>query len=101
MVTKKHDDIGQAFLDRMARDQCSPILTWNYDEGGNNIASVTLTTALQNRCKVPIPVTLPVNAANPLPPGTKTEQLGSDPLTLWVMMTGSPVTVNLAQLIPL
>jgi hypothetical protein len=101
MITKKHDDIGQAFLDRMARDQCSPILTWNYDEYVQNIVSVTLTTALQNRCKVPIPVTIPVNAANPLPPGTTTEQLGSDPLTLWLKMTGSPVTVYLAEPIPL
>jgi hypothetical protein len=95
MITKKHDDLGQAFLDRMARDQCSPILTWNYDEPGRNIVSITLTTALQNKCKVPIPVTIPVKAATPLPPGTTTEQLGNDPLTLWIRMTGNPVTINL------
>jgi hypothetical protein len=101
MITKKHEDTGQAFLDRMARDQCSPILTWNYDEPGFNIVSVTLTTALQNRCKVPIPVTLSVDAAKPLPAGSETEQIGSDPLTVWIRMTGYPVTINLAQPVPL
>jgi hypothetical protein len=96
MITKKHDEIAQAFTDRMARDQCSPQLNWNYTPDDKAIASVTVHTATANRCKVPIPVTVPVNVAS-LPPGATREQIGSDPLTIWVKMTGQPVTIRLAK----
>jgi hypothetical protein len=100
MITKKHDDIAQAYLDRMARDQCSPSLTWNFSEDHKFLASVTLTTATQNRCKVAIPVTFPSGVAR-LPPGSTREQVGSDPLTVWVSMNGAPVTMALSPPIPI
>jgi hypothetical protein len=100
MITKKHDDISQAFIDRMARDQCSPSLTWNYSEDNEYLVSVTLSTATQNRCRVPIPVTFPSGVTR-IPQGATREQLGSDPLTLWVAMNGSPVTMTLSPAIPL
>jgi hypothetical protein len=100
MVTKKHDDIAQAFIDRMARDQCSPSLTWNFDEAHKHLVSVTLSTATQNRCKVPIPVTFPSGVSR-LPAGSRREQLGSDPLTVWVAMNGSPVTMTLSPAVPI
>jgi hypothetical protein len=100
MVTKKHDDIAQAFIDRMARDQCSPSLTWNFSEDLRFLVSVTLSTATQNRCKVQIPVTFPSGVTR-LPPGSTREQLGSDPLTVWVTMNGSPVTMTLSPAVPL
>jgi hypothetical protein len=96
IITKKHDDIAQAFMDRMARDQCSPQMTWNYTPDDQSIASVTVHTATANRCRVPIPVTIPVNAKS-IPKGATTEQIGSDSLTIWVKMEGSPVTIQLAQ----
>ena len=46
MITKKHDDIAQAYLDRMARDQCSPSLTWNFSDDGKKLVSVTLAPLL-------------------------------------------------------
>src|ERR1700759_2435312 len=94
MVTKKHDDIAQAFMDRMARDQCSPQLTWNYTPDDSAIASVTIHTASQNRCKVQIPVTVPGGVRN-IPPGARREQIGSNPLTIWVTMSGQPITLQL------
>jgi hypothetical protein len=96
MITKKHDDTAAAYIDRMARDQCSPSLTWNHSEDGNAIVSVIITTATQNKCKTPIPVTFPKGVRS-VPPGARKEQLGSDPLTLWVSMTGNPVTIRLSE----
>ena len=93
MVTKKHDDLAQLFLQRMARDQCSPNLTYQYSADGSTITGVTV-TASGNSCSAPIPVTLPS-------PGTAlgsaiSDQLGSEPLILWTTLSGSPVTINLA-----
>jgi len=94
VITKKHDDLGQAFLDRMARDQCSPFLTWNYANDGLSINSVTVTTATGNKCGVPIPVTVPGNV-RAIPQGATKEQIGADPLTVWTKMTGQPTTIQL------
>jgi hypothetical protein len=100
MITKKHDDVAQAFLDRMARDQCSPSLTWNFNQDHTRLVSVTLTTATQNRCKVTIPVTFP-GGVQRLPQGSTREQVGSDPLTVWVRMNGTPVTMTLSPAVPI
>jgi hypothetical protein len=100
MITKKHDEVSAAFMDRMARDQCSPQLTWNYTPNDKAIASITLHTATSNRCKVPIPVTVPTTVQN-IPAGATKEQIGSDPLTIWVRMTGQPVTIPLDHPVPL
>jgi hypothetical protein len=94
VITKKHDDLGQAFLDRMARDQCSPFLTWNYSNDGLTVISVTVTTATGNKCGVPIPVTVPGNVRS-IPTGATKEQIGADPLTVWTKMTGQPTTIQL------
>ena len=100
MITKKLDDIAALFLERMARDQCSPSLTWNFSNDGKSIVSVLLTTATQNKCKTAIPVTIPGKGVKSVPAGTVKEQLGNDPLTLWIKMVGSPVTLQLAEPIP-
>lgn len=94
VITKKHDELGQAFLDRMARDQCSPFLTWNYSNDGRSVESVTVTTATGNKCNVAIPVTVP-GGVRSTPNGATREQLGSDPLTVWTKMTGQPQTIPL------
>lgn len=100
MITRKHDDIAQTFMDRMARDQCSPQLTWNLTPDDKGITSVTIHTATANRCKVPIPVSVPVSVSR-IPPGATKEQLGNDLLTIWVKMVGQPITIQLDQAVPL
>lgn len=98
----------------MARDACSPQLSWTADAETQTITGVTLTT-IGNTCNADIPVTVPgdVNSAH----GFTTEQRGSgqcptgavfsaltfitDPLTIWVTMSGSPVNFTLSTPIPL
>jgi hypothetical protein len=104
MITKKHDDIAAAFMDRMSRDQCSPTLTWNYNDAGDSIVSITLTSSIRppgqqpqaNRCNVKIPVTVPKSIQGK-PRDATLEQLGNDPLTIWVKMNGQPVTITLSE----
>ncbi|KAK3671042.1 hypothetical protein LTR78_009003 [Recurvomyces mirabilis] len=94
IVTKKHDDIAQTFLQRMARDQCNPNLTYQYSSDGSSITGVVV-TASGNSCSAPIPVTLP--GTGTASSGTTNDQLGSEPLIMWVTLSGSPVTINLGS----
>lgn len=94
MITLKHDEIAQAFVSRMNRDQCSPGLTWNFSAAGPGVESVTVTTAKRNRCNVEIPVTVPGNVRSP-PAGSRQEKVGNDSLATWVKLDGSPVTIQL------
>ncbi|KAF1812708.1 hypothetical protein P152DRAFT_396947 [Eremomyces bilateralis CBS 781.70] len=92
LLTLKHDDLAVSFADRMARDRCNPNIAWNYSSDGSQIVGATLTTT-GNRCGKPLPVTFPgpVTSNN----GGRAEQIGSDPLTVWVTINGSPVTFTL------
>ncbi|KAJ9624482.1 hypothetical protein H2203_005217 [Taxawa tesnikishii (nom. ined.)] len=93
IVTKKHDDLAQLFLQRMARDNCNPNLTYMYSSDGTRITAVTV-TASGNTCSAPIPVTLPTSASST---GTVArDQVGSEPLIVWVTLSGSPVTLTLS-----
>jgi hypothetical protein len=91
MVSLKHDDIAISFANRVARDACAPKLS--FTTSGNTITAVTL-TATGNTCPVPLPVTVPGKVVSTL--GFTTEQLGSDPLTIWVKLAGSAVTFTLS-----
>jgi hypothetical protein len=91
MISLKHDDIAASFANRMARDACAPKLS--FTTSGTTITAVTLTTN-GNTCGVPIPVTVPGTVTSTQ--GFTTEQIGSDPLTIWVKMSGSPVTFTLS-----
>ncbi|THY70582.1 hypothetical protein D6C94_08476 [Aureobasidium pullulans] len=95
IISLKHDDIGIDFMNRMARDKCNPNLSYQYSADGKSVTSVTV-TANGNSCSAPIPVTLPVGATSNAP-GLVRETIGSDPLVIWVPLTGSPVTLNLAS----
>ncbi|KAI5206725.1 hypothetical protein E4T39_02394 [Aureobasidium subglaciale] len=95
IVSLKHDDIAIDFKNRMTRDQCNPNLNYKYSVDGKSILSVTV-TANGNSCSAPIPVTLPVGASSSAP-GLVRETLGSDPLVIWVPLTGSPVTLTLSS----
>jgi hypothetical protein len=92
VISQKHDDIGVGFKNRMVRDGCAPSLTWTTDPVAKTITGVTLTTT-SNICSVTIPVTVPGTVTNTQ--GFTTEKLGTDPLTIWVKMNGSPITFTL------
>ncbi|PBP26132.1 hypothetical protein BUE80_DR002990 [Diplocarpon rosae] len=93
VVTQKHDDIGAAFIARKTRDQCVPNLTYVYSADNTHITGVTVGAA-SNPCAAPIPVQFPVPATTTAG-GVVDEQLGSDPLTKWTTLSGSPVTFTL------
>ncbi|KAH8693314.1 hypothetical protein GQ44DRAFT_832799, partial [Phaeosphaeriaceae sp. PMI808] len=84
----KHDDLAQAFLNRQARDLCMPSMTWTTSVNGDSIEAVDLYTTIGNTCSTPIPITVPTDIFSGA--GATNEQLGSDPLTLWVNIAGAP-----------
>jgi hypothetical protein len=90
MVSLKQDDLAQSFLDRRARDNCGYNMAMTVDN--RKVTGVTV-TANGNSCSVPIPVTIPGGVVDAK--GFRTEQIGNDPLTVWVQLSGSPVTLSL------
>lgn len=78
----------------MTRDGCNPKLTYNIDASAKAITGITVTTD-GNQCAKPIPVTVPGSVTSTS--GHVTEKIGSDPLTVWVKMSGSPVSFDLSQ----
>jgi hypothetical protein len=93
ILAQKQDDLAQKFKDRMTRDQCSPKLSYKYSNDGKSITAVTV-TANGNSCGTTIPVTLPGNAATTSGRATA-DKVGSEPVIMWVTMSGSAVTLNL------
>ncbi|KAF2667971.1 hypothetical protein BT63DRAFT_426819 [Microthyrium microscopicum] len=92
ILTIKHDDLATVFLNRMARDQCGYNLAWQHDSTNTHIISAVLTSN-GNTCSAPVPVTFPGPATASV--ASTAEQIGNDPLTLWVKLTGSPITFTL------
>jgi hypothetical protein len=90
MVTLKQDDLAQVFLDRIGRDKCGYTLSWAVDKG--RITGVTV-GANGNTCAAAIPVTIPGGVTNA--GSYKTEQVGSDPFTIWVELSGAAVSFTL------
>ncbi|KAF2638315.1 hypothetical protein P280DRAFT_81219 [Massarina eburnea CBS 473.64] len=97
--TLKHDDLADAFLNRQARDLCRPSLTWKVSADGSGIESITAYTAGGNSCGTPIPITVPSTPSNTT--GATLEQVGTDPLTLWVTMSGNAQRYTFSKAIPL
>lgn len=92
MITLKQDDLAIAFTDRMTRDKCGYSMSWNI--ANSKITSVTV-RANGNTCSAEIPVTVPGTVTSTQ--GFRTEKVGNDPLTIWVRLTGSPVTLTLSS----
>ena len=88
--------MSDAFLARYKRDACK--YGMDYVGSKEQITGVTV-LAENSNCEEPIPVTFPVVPTDTR--GFKTEQLGNDPLTVWVKLSGSPVTFSLSTPIPL
>lgn len=99
IVSLKHDDIATQFVNRMTVDKCQPTMTYVYSSSGTAITGVTVSAANMN-CAAPVPVTFP-SSATTTSSGTTTEQLGKDPLTIWVNLRGSAVTFTLDKAIQL
>ncbi|KAK6516527.1 hypothetical protein TWF506_006433 [Arthrobotrys conoides] len=101
IITKKHDDMATAFINRMARDQCQYNISWNTATDQKSITGFNVGCQTENKCSVPIPVTIPIgNSITNFGP-FKTEQIGNDPLTLWVTLTGAVKTFTLTTPIKL
>lgn len=88
--------MSAGFLDRFNRDKCN--YGMNYAISDGSITGVTV-TAEGNTCGAPIPVTFPSDVKDAK--SFKTERVGSDPQTVWVQLSGSAVTFELSQPIPL
>ncbi|KAF2260354.1 putative extracellular serine-rich protein [Lojkania enalia] len=86
IITLKHDDIAKAIISRKARDECLPNLTYRLSDDRRSITGITV-NASNARCATPIPVTIP-GTVKDASSATK-EQVGQDPLTLWVSLGGS------------
>lgn len=98
ILTLKHDDLAASFLARYTKDSCLPNLSWTIDTVTEEITGVTV-SATGNVCTSPIPVTVPGPVTDTR--GATSEQVGDDPLTLWVSLSGSPVSFTLVTPIPL
>ncbi|KAJ5088905.1 hypothetical protein N7456_012521 [Penicillium angulare] len=96
LVTINHADMSAGFKARYTRDACGYALS--YTTENHKITGVTV-SATDNTCGEPIPVTFPVAPTSTK--GFATEQLGSDPLTVWVQLSGSPVSFTLSTPIAL
>jgi len=98
MISLKHDDIAASFAQRMARDQCAPNVAMIYGPSNTTrtITGVTVTTT-GNVCGAEIPVTLPGPVIATQGRVGRFEKLGSDPLTVWLKMTGSPIMLVLQK----
>lgn len=97
ILSQKQDDLAVKFNDRMARDLCKPNLAYSYSADGKSIVSVTVTANdNSNKCGTTIPVTLPGSA--PVTSGKATaDKVGSEPLIMWVTLSGSAVKLDLTK----
>ncbi|EPS38101.1 hypothetical protein H072_8138 [Dactylellina haptotyla CBS 200.50] len=91
LLTVKHDDIATSFKNRYLRDQCNALIKQSIVNG--KVVAVTV-TADGNKCAAEVPVTIPGGIKES---GTniRTEQIGNDPVTVWVTLNGLPVTLTL------
>jgi hypothetical protein len=98
IVTLKHDDIANAIINRKTLDECRPNMAYQLSDDRTSITGV-IVNAANARCTTGIPVTVPVQVTS-ANSATK-EQLGKDPLTLWVSLGGSRKTYTLSSSIKL
>lgn len=95
LIAVKEDDLVNVFTTRMTKDHCNPTTQLIYAHSGNT-TTITgfIVGATGNTCSAPIPVTLPSGNVTSLQ-GSTTEQVGNDPMTLWVTLSGAAKTFTL------
>jgi hypothetical protein len=96
IITLKHDDIAKAVIARKTRDECFPNLTYTLSDDRKSITSVTVNAANAS-CGTAIPVTVPGSVGVASAAGATKEQVGKDPLTLWVTLGGGARTYHLGK----
>lgn len=96
LVSIRQKDLAVQFMNRMTRDQCNYNMAYTINSG--KVVGVTV-TATNNQCGATIPITVPGPVLDTQ--GFTTEKLGNDPLTVWVQLSGQPVTLTLATPIQL
>ncbi|KAH7020337.1 hypothetical protein EDB80DRAFT_562960, partial [Ilyonectria destructans] len=96
VVSLKHDDIAQYFLDRQTLDGCNPKLSYTFSDDGLSIKSITV-TADGNTCSAKIPVTIPSGSSTASGGSVTSDVVGSEPPIQWVTLNGSPVTLTLSS----
>jgi hypothetical protein len=97
MITKPHDDIGIEFANRMTRDLCVPNIRWIHSTtSGQTVITGFEVSATNLNCTQPVPVTIPVGSVTSLQ-GSTSEQIGEDPLTIWVTLNGTSKVFNLTS----
>jgi hypothetical protein len=92
IISMKHDDLAQYFIDRMTVDGCNPKLSYSFSDDGSFIEFITV-SADGNTCSKPIPVTIPSGSVS----GSSftSDVVGSEPPIQWVSLNGEPVTLTL------
>lgn len=96
-ITLGQNDLATTFTNRQARDACQPTMSWSVV--GGNIIGATVGSATGNNCPVAIPFTVPLGTTTNSQ-GYATEQIGNDPLTIWVQLSGSPVNFSFSPPVP-
>lgn len=77
--------------------QCEPQISYTFSNEATSITSVTI-TANDDSCDVPIPVTFPQTAAVRVDGGdVQVEQIGTEPVVLWVKLDGEPLSFTLDE----
>jgi hypothetical protein len=94
VITLKHDDIAKTIINRKTRDECRPSLAYQLSDDRKSITGVNVSAA-NSKCSTSIAVTFPGPVASSTS-ATK-EQVGKDPLTLWVSLSGSAKTYGLSS----
>jgi hypothetical protein len=98
VISLKHDDIAAFFAQRMVRDNCGYSMRYESTNGIINavvVSSLGSGTGIANVCKASIPVTFPGKVRSGDADGFVSEQIGGDPLTVWVDLKGSEVRIRL------
>ena len=97
IVNIGNDELFDYYTGRMIKDKCNPTTELILSTTGNT-TQITgfIVDCTGSTCPRPIPVTIPGGSVTNLQ-GSTTEQIGNDPLTLWVPLSGSPVSFNLTQ----
>ncbi|EJT49518.1 extracellular serine-rich protein, putative [Trichosporon asahii var. asahii CBS 2479] len=90
IVSLKHDDFTQYFLDRQALDGCKPSAVFKTNADGSQITHVEVHADNMN-CPAEVPITIPGGGAS----GGRTDQVGSEPPIIWVKLNGGQATVQL------
>lgn len=86
------------FNNRMILDACKPVIQYTMSSN-KTLTGFTVVAATSNVCEVPIPVTVPGKVVDTK--GFRVEQVGTDPMTLWIKLDGTPSAFVLANPITL